>query len=135
MGSLRNIRSEAAREYREKYGAVWEEVLTELEDWYEYLALHLLEKGPRTKQELLDIDILSARIGSETFLEYLRSDRYNLDDHPSAEFSDDDMKNLVQDCLEREFGKEYKEYILEDLVNHGVRLNGDLYVYEDDVSQ
>lgn len=135
MGSLREIRLEAAREYREKYGAVWEEVLSELADWYEYLVLRLLEQRPRTKQELLDMDFLSARIGSETFLEYLRSDRYNLADHPSAQFSDDELRNVMQDCLAKEFGQAYKEYIFEDLVNHGVRLNGDLYVYEEDFSQ
>lgn len=133
MGSIRTIRSEAASERREKYRAVRKEILSLLDDWYEDIVLRLLEEGPRTKQVLLDIDILSARFGEgtpvgESILEHLHDQH----EHVSAEFSDDQLKNLVQDCLTKYFNQQYKQHLLEDLMNFwDVIFNGDLCVLEE----
>jgi hypothetical protein len=131
MGSFRTMSSEAAREHREKYRAVQTEVLDLLDGWYECRALHLLDNlGPCTKQVLLDLDVLSARLSSGTVVESILSDLHDQYEQLSAEFSDDQLKNLVQDCA-REFDQEHKEYLLDDLVkNWGVNFNGDLYVRE-----
>jgi hypothetical protein len=133
MGSLRSIRSEAAREHRQKYRAVREKVLSLLGEWYEDLVLRLLEQGPCAKQKLLDIDILSARFGEgTTVMESILEHLLDQHEHLGAEFSNDELENLVQDCLTKYFDQQYKEHLLEDLMQFwGVSFNGDLCALEE----